>query len=151
VKIRLASTGYLAMAGLLYAACVQAQYWRERPYSNPFTQGYKAFNPYVGGYGDVSSVVGYNPYTGRQGAARAGSDAGTGPFGRASVVPNAATEAKAATVGKSNPSAGQADRDKLGYNPYTGNEYVAARSYDARTGQRTLYGASYNPVTGNGR
>jgi hypothetical protein len=136
------------MAGLLCALPVHAQYWRERAYSNPFTAGYKAFNPYVGGYGDVTTV-GYNPYTGL--GSRAGSDPGTGPFGKPSTSSDAATGTKAASTGGDSPNTKDAYRDKVGYNPYTGNEYVAGRAYGARTGQRTLYGATYNPMTGNGR
>jgi hypothetical protein len=141
VRIRLAFAACVATAGLLYADSVFAQYGRQSSYSNPLTGGYKSFNPYVGGYGDVSSVVGYNPVTGSYGARRGGSDAGTGPFGRASAGTDTATGEKGAVAG----------RDTLGYNPYTGNQYVAGRSYNPHTGQRALNGGSYNPMTGNGR
>lgn len=137
------------VAALLCALPASSQYWRERAYSNPFTQGYKAFNPYVGGYGDVSSTVGYNPYTGSYRANRA--DPGTGPFGRPSTDYEAATGTKAAVTSGKSHGAADVYRDKVGYNPYTGNEYVSGRSYDARTGQRMLYAATYNPMTGNGR
>ena len=149
MKIRLAAAGCLLVAALLYAPLGRAQYWRERACSNAFTQGYKAYNPYVGGYGDVSSTVGYNPYTGRSGAARGSSNAGTGPFGQPVTGSSAAKAQSVSVGGQSNAGTADAYRDKVGYNPYTGNEYVSGSAYGARTGQRMLYAGTYNPMTGN--